>query len=98
MAIKKIRKYVVVTDDGPGYENEFLTYSSRHSYYTTTPNFESLTKFDTYDTVEEAEDRCNDADSGTLGGWPYPFRIMEITGVYTGEGAPEMKLVKTINE
>jgi hypothetical protein len=93
MAIKNVKKYVIVTDDGPGYKDEFLTYS-RHGYYTTTPRFGSLSEFDTFDTIQEVDDRCNEANSSTFGGWVYPFRIMEITGTYRGKGAPEMKLVK----
>ena len=97
MTIKNIKKYVVVTDDGPLHKDEFLTYSTRYGYYTTTSRFGSLSEFDTFDTIQEAEERCKLADSSTFGGWSYPFKIMEITSTYKGRGAPKLELVKIIN-
>jgi hypothetical protein len=95
--MKNFKKYVIMTDDGPGYKDEFLTYSTRWGYYTTTPRFGSLSECDTFDTIPEAEDRCKDANSGTFGGWEYPFRIMELVTPYKkGRGTPELKEVKTI--
>lgn len=91
--------YVVMTDDGPGYENNFLTWNSRGSYYTTVDYLRGVSRWDIHPTVAEAEERARDADSGTFGGWPSPMYIVEITNfraAYYGSQEPKYTIIKTI--
>lgn len=92
------KTYVVQTSDGPGYEDVFLSWVG--NYYSTVDCFDEIGKFDLHDTVEDAEDRARDADSGTLGGWRYPMRVMEVLNfdeAYNNGEDPNLVLVKVID-
>lgn len=91
--------YAVMTDDGPRYKNNFLTWDSRGNYYTTVDYLRGVGRWDIHPTVAEAEERARDADSGTFGGWQSPMHIIEITNfraAYYGGSKPEYTIVKTI--
>ena len=94
------KTYVVQTNDGPLHQNVFLSWDSDGSYYTTVDYIDEVNEYDFHDTIESAEDRAKDADSGTFGGWRYPMHIMEVLNfseAYNDCEEPELKPVKTIN-
>ena len=94
------KTFVVKTDDGPFHQDVFLSWDSKGSYYTTVDYIDEVNEYDFHDTVESAEDRAKDADSGTWGGWQYPMYIMEVLNfndAYNKGDEPELVLVKTIN-
>ena len=91
--------YVVQTDDGPFHPDAFLSWDCEGSYYTTVDFIDEVNEYDFHSTVEEAESRAKDADSGTWGGWPSPMSIMEVLNfdeaVNHGE-EPELRFIKLI--
>ena len=94
------KTYVIVTDDGPDYNGVFLTWTNdMGGYYTTVDYIDEVGEFDFFDTVEQAIDRAKDADSGTLGGWRYVMRVVEVLNfndAYNEGEEPELKEVQTI--
>lgn len=94
------KTFVIVTDDGACYKNVFLSWDNHYGgYYSTVDYFDEINEYDLHDTVESAEDRARDADSGTFGGWKYPMHIMEVLNfdeAYNNGEDPELVLVKTI--
>jgi hypothetical protein len=93
------KKFVILTDDGM-YRDQFLTWTNDcGGYYTTVADLEDVCKADVYDTVQRAEDRARDADSGTWGGWQAPMTICEILNydavINDGE-EPDLLPVETI--
>ena len=93
------KTYIVQTDDGPMYKNVFLSWNTFGGYYSTVEYLDEINEFDFHDTVEEAEARAKDADSGTWGGWQYPMDIMEVLNfdeAYNHGEEPELRFVKTV--
>lgn len=101
MKLKRPGKtYIIQTDDGPMYKNVFLSWNTYGCYYSTVEDLDEINKYDFHDTVEAAEDRARDADSGTFGGWQYPMNIMEVLNfdeAFNHGEEPELVFVKTIN-
>lgn len=94
------KTYVIVTSDGVGYENVYLSWDTEYGYYTTVDWIEDINTFDFYDTVEEAIARAKDADSGTLGGWGSPLVIMELLNfddAYNHGADPELIEIQTFS-
>lgn len=94
------KTFVIVTDDGPVHQNVFLSWNSECSYYSTVDYIDEVGAFDFHDTVEAAEDRAKDADSGTFGGWRYPMKVMEVLNfneAYNHGEEPELVEVKTVH-
>ena len=93
--------YVIMTNDGPGHDDVFLTWvtDDMGGYYTTVDYVQEIGHYDFHNTVESAENRAKDADSSTLGGWKYPMKIMKVLNFYDayndGE-EPKLVEVKTI--
>jgi hypothetical protein len=102
--MKKINRtnktFVIVTNDGPGHENCFLTWTTDlGGYYTTVDYFDEIGEYDFHDTIEAAEVRAKDADSGTFNGWSSPMKIMEVLNfneAYNNGVEPELVEVKII--
>ena len=93
------KTYIIVTSDGTGYENVYLSWNSEYGYYTTVDWVDEINEFDFYDTVDEAIARAKDADSGTFGGWAAPMKIMELLNfdeAYNHGEDPELVEVQTI--
>ena len=94
------KTYVVVTSDGPEYENVFLTWTNDiGGYFSTVDWIDEVNEFDFHDTVEAAIARAKDADSGTLFGWASPMKIMELLNfdaAYNNGEEPELVEVQTI--
>ena len=93
------KTYIIQTDDGPFNREVFLSWNSEYGYYTTVDYIDEINEFDFYNTVAEAIDRAKDADSGTLGGWPAPMKIMELLNfdaAYNHGEDPELVEVQTI--
>lgn len=93
------KKYVVMTDDGPAWKDVFLTWNVEDGYYTTVEYVDEVGKYDIHTSVERAIARAKDADSGTLGGWSYTMKVMEVLNFEDAmEGYPaELKEVQIIN-
>jgi hypothetical protein len=94
------KKYVVMTDDGPDWKDVFLTWTTdAGGYYTTVEWIDEVNEYDIHSTIEGAIARAKDADSGTLFGWKYPMKVMEILNfedAMNGE-EPELKEIQIIN-
>lgn len=94
------KTYVIMTDDGPGHKDVFLTWTNdMGGYYTTVDYIDEVGEFDFFDTVEQAIDRAKDADSGTFGGWRYEMKVMEVLNfndAYNEGEEPELKEIQTI--
>ena len=93
--------YVVMTNDGPGHDNVFLTWvaDDMGGYYTTVDYVEEIGQHDFHDTIESAENRAKDADSSTLGGWRYPMKVMKVLNfhdAYNDGEEPKLLEVKVI--
>ena len=95
------KTYVIVTNDGPGYENAFLTWTTdMGGYYTTVDYIDEVNEFDFHDTVASAIARAKDADSGTLFGWKASMKIMELLNfdeAYNDGEEPELVEIQTIS-
>ena len=97
---RKGKTFIIMTDDGPCHKDVFLSWNSKYSYYTTVDYIDEIGAFDFHDTIESAEDRAKDADSGTFGGWTYPMKVMELLNfdeAYNHGEEPELVEVKTVN-
>ena len=94
------KTYVIVTDDGPGNNNVFLTWTNdMGGYYTTVDYIDEVGEFDFFDTIDGAIDRAKDADSGTLFGWSSPMKVMEVlnfNNAYNDGEEPELVEVLTV--
>lgn len=94
------KTYVIVTDDGPNNKDVFLSWTNEDGgYYTTVDDIQDVNVFDFHASVEAATDRANDANSGTLFGWPAPMKIMELHNfneAYFDGAYPELTTVTTI--
>ena len=95
------KTFVIVTSDGPGFENAFLTWTNdMGGYYTTVDWLDEVGEYDFHDTVDQAIDRAKDADSGTLFGWKSTMKVMEVLNfseAYNDGEEPELKEVQTIS-
>ena len=95
-----VEKYVIVTDDGWA-KDVFLSWvDDMGGYYSTVDYIDEICEADRYNSIEEAEARAKDADSGTWGGWNAPMKIMKVLNpedAFSGEDEPELKLIKTIS-
>lgn len=95
------KTYVVVTSDGPEYNDVFLTWTTdMGGYYTTVDYIDEVNEYDFHDTVEEAVARAKDADSGTFGGWIYQMKVMEVLNfdeAYNKGECPELVEVLTVD-
>jgi hypothetical protein len=94
------KTYVIITDDGPGCEDVFLTWTNdAGGYYTTVDWLDEVGEFDFFDSIESAIDRAKEADSSTLFGWDSPMKVMEVLNfndAYNNGEEPELKEVLTI--
>lgn len=73
------RKFIIMTDDGPGHKDVFLSWTTDSGgYYTTVDEVDEINEYDIHTSVKSAVARAKDADSGTLFGWPSPMKVMEI--------------------
>lgn len=94
------KTFIIMTDDGPAYKDVFLSWNSEGSYYSTVDYIDEIGAYDFHSTVEEAEDRARDADSGTLGGWSFPMKVMELLNfdeAYNHGEEPELVEIKTVS-
>lgn len=95
------KTYVVVTSDGPGHQDVFLTWSTElFGYYTTVDYIDEVGAYDFHDTIAAAIDRARDADSGTFGGWGYPMAVYEVLNfedAYNNGEDPELLKVHDIS-
>ena len=94
------KTFIVMTDDGPCHQNVFLSWDTDGSYYTTVDYIDEINEYDFHDTVGAAMDRAKDADSGTLGGWAYPMKVVELLNfdeAYNHGAEPELKEIVIIN-
>ena len=58
------KTYVIVTDDGPGHKDVFLTWTNdMGGYYTTVDYIDEVGEFDFFDTVDQAIDRASSPNS-----------------------------------
>lgn len=90
--------YVIVTDDGI-YDDVFLNFDPEGDYYTTVAFLDEVGEGDLHSSVEMAEDRARDADSGTLFGWRAPMTICEVLNydaVINDDEEPDLLKIKTI--
>jgi hypothetical protein len=87
------KKYVIMTSDGPIYQDVFLSWRPDGSYFTTVDELEEINESDFHSSVDMAESRAEMAHSSTLGGWEYPMFVMEIVDFDT----QELKLIKQVN-
>ena len=94
------KTFILVTDDGIGHENVFLSWTNDcGGYYTTVDWIDEIGEFDFHNSVESAMDRAKDADSGTLFGWRAPMKVMELLNfdeAYNHGEEPELKEIVTI--
>ena len=94
------RTFIIVTNDGPGNEDVFLTWTTQDGgYYTTVEELDEVGEFDFHDTVDAAIDRANDANSGTLFGWDAPMKVVELLNydeAYNEGIEPKLQLIVTI--
>jgi hypothetical protein len=94
------KTFVIVTSDGPEYDEVFLTWTTDlGGYYSTVDWFDEIGKYDFHDTIESAISRAKDADSGTLFGWKAPMKVMEVLNfneAYNNGEDPELKEVYII--
>lgn len=94
------KTYIIQTNDGPENDNVFLTWDTDDGFYTTVDSIDEISDYDFHDTIEGAEARAMDANSGTFGGWNWaPMKIMELTNFkesYDGNEEPKLMEVKTI--
>ena len=94
------KTFIVVTNDGPGNENVFLSWTTEDSgYYTTVDSVDEINECDFHDTVDAAIARADDANSGTLFGWDAPMKIMELLNfdeAYNDCLEPKFKEIVTI--
>ena len=95
------RTFIVITNDGPGNEDVFLTWTTEDGgYYTTVDSIDEINEFDFHDTVDDAIDRANDANSGTLFGWDAPMKVVELLNfdeAYNDCMDPEFQTIVTIS-
>ena len=93
-------KFVIMTNDGAGYENVFLAWSNDFGgYYTTVDYLDEVNEGSVCDTIAQAEDMARDADSGTFGGWQAPMIVVEVLNyddVINNDDEPELKEVKVV--
>ena len=94
------RTFIVMTNDGAGNEDVFLTWDAEGNYYTTVDWVDEINKYDFHDNVDAAIARAKDADSGTLGGWTWaPMKVVELLNfneAYNNGEDPELQLSVTI--
>lgn len=94
------KTYVIVTDDGPGCKDVFLTWTTASGgYYTTVDELEDICFADIYHTVKRAEERAREANSGTLFGWQAPMTICEVLNydaAVNGHEEPDLLPIETI--
>lgn len=93
------KTYVIVTDDGIGCEDVFLTFDGKGDFYTTAEILNEVNEFDFHDTLQSAFDRAADANDSTLDGWSAPMKIVEVLNfneAYNVGEVPELKTIATI--
>lgn len=94
------KKYVIITDDGPNCKNVFLTWTTNAGgYYTTVDFIDDVGEYDIHTSIESAINRAKDADSGTLFGWSFPMKVVEVLNfddAYNNGEEPELKEIQTI--
>ena len=95
------KTFIIVTNDGPGNEDVYLSWTTKYGgYYTTVDSINEINEFDFHDTVDAAIDRANDANSGTLFGWDYPMKVVELLNfdeAYNNDAEPKFNLIVTIS-
>ena len=89
----KTKTYVIMTSDGPKYDEVFLSWDADDHYFTTVDELDAINEFDFHHSIEEAEARALSANSSTFGGWEYPMFIMEVVDF----DEQELKLVKQVD-
>ena len=99
--MKRLGKtFVIVTNDGPGNENVFLSWTTEDGgYYTTVDYIDEINEFDFHSSVEAALDRAKDANSGTLFGWDAPMKVMELLNfddAFNNGEEPELKEITSV--
>jgi hypothetical protein len=93
--------YVILTGDGPEYENVFLTFDDEGDYYTTVDYLDEVGIWDLHQSISEAIRRAKDADSSTFGGWPEEIHIAKVTNfkdAFFNQAEPEYTVVKTLTD
>jgi hypothetical protein len=91
--MNKQKTYVIMTSDGIGYDEVFLSWDAEYHYFTTVDELDEINEFDFHHSIEEAEARALSANSFTLGGWSYPMFIMEVVDF----DEQELELVKQVD-
>ena len=95
------KTFIIVTDDGPGREDVFLSWDTGRGYYTTVEFIDEISDLDFFDTIEAALERAEEVNSSTFGGWDWaPMKIMELlnfSNAYEDKEYPELLEVKVIS-
>lgn len=92
--------YVIKTDDGVGYEDVYLAWSSEIDSYTTVDFIDSIGSGDYNSDINVLVKNAKDADSMTFGGWNSDMRIVKVTNfkdAYLNGAEPEEEVVQVIN-
>lgn len=87
-------KYVVMLDDGIGYENVFLSFSNEYDDYTSVDYLDEVDKFDIHDTIAEALDRAEDA--AFIADEVRIVEVLNFDAAVSGDEEPELKVVRTL--
>jgi hypothetical protein len=92
------KTFIIVTDDYMT-KDVFLTFKDSDLGCTTVDWLDEMIEYDFSDTIEEAQQKAEQAHSMTLGGWPSPMKITEVlnfNSAFSGEEEPELKTLRTI--
>ena len=94
------KTFIVVTHDGTNHEDVYLSWDAEGSYYTTVDWVDEIHVQDFYDTVGQALERIEVANSVTFGGWTWaPLTVVELLNfdeAYNHNADPEFKEIVTV--
>ena len=95
------KTFIIITKDGTDTENAYLSWTTEAGgYYTTVDWIDEINELDFYDTVGQALERIEVADSVTFGGWNWaPLTVAELLNfdeAYNNNADPEFKEIVTV--